>query len=1220
MYFIALLLQFLVFVVASNEDLPTCKENEQFIVFGNCSEGTRKQYFFPKPDSSCKPEKPKDVDCKCQKEDFVPKYGECEGEKRGKEYIKISDCEGDAPMTETVLCECTPETIISTYGECRGTRDIFFFYPDYCDSSTLPPLEPRTGEKCDFSCPAGQYYNVLNKSCKSCPPGKESKGDSVVYSEWSTMPSDFHTRVTGEGTPWKASGFWVETGIQRGDSASTLFLEVDIVAKEGSVTFAFECFGIPQVPSQLSFTVDDEEVTDGELKANTWANFSCPLTFGHHKLCWIYNSYDEFGFDSLYLSNDGARIKTIIITGANYLVTQCVPCKAGWYSKDGECRRCERDTYSDQEGSTTCTKCPEGTYSPPGATECRKRPACQKEDFYSVYLPCNEQRDDTGKIVMKQRRHFEWVQPKICDEELPLSKKLPEDIEVDCGECNGGMYRPEGKTKCEPCPTGTFKPEPELSGRMADEEEELDSEGISGRSHKQTASKGYAHSHSNADKCLPCPAGHRAPKTVILQNIDKEQFEKYFTTTCISDRGEKSDCASDGWRTRMRGLDSGNFHSGPVQVVLKLRTNVSVSGRIEFDYTPHLDPNQGSIFKFFSGTNPPTVVDASEEQNVTQRVDLTLIEPDDDEFTFVFIRGMGASKKDGKGNTAAAITSSSSSSSSLDRSNGAQNIDVWQRVSDYVSINRIVLHSVKHAEGGAMRCDACPPGSAAASGDERCEYCPLGTYALNATSEKCLPCPEGTFASHRGQLECMACGKNTLPVKQTNGTVGKRENGQRSRVEKWAELAKLTEAEKGIRRYPMVKEEKPSKKYEPVAEGATSCLLEKCGLTVPEKNYTFDFSKLGSEKEMFEVQLESPQKERAKGNAFPKAKFAHSHGISQSSFSSSISSHFQNIHPTTSQSSSSSSKNTSSSNFRFQTFPSFYMNLCNLKPSENFCRTITNSYKLSLACEQVNNHTVFNWGSKVGLEYIEAAEHKGRSLFGLGRKRSLGSSEAHVLVSFYDGDKCKEKVMVEGKALMRDTRRSATLKLTCVPGLNTTKPAEVAPPKDESDSASPCRKEFEWRTDFACRLCREEDYEYKYSECHKMKQKRTMHLKDGALCSGGFVPPTEPVELPCRSSVVMLTAGQTVLVVVSVLVAACLCGVLLVWLYCRNRKLSYQLLQNDSTKLDAHPTSMMDEGDEEGVGKSVEKDEAAGSSSGRAQSSSQSSNELIDISGGVALE
>uniref|UniRef100_A0A8C4NDK1 Si:ch211-163l21.8 n=1 Tax=Eptatretus burgeri TaxID=7764 RepID=A0A8C4NDK1_EPTBU len=142
-------------------------------------------------------------------------------------------------------------------------------------------------------------------------------------------------------------------------------------------------------------------------------------------------------------------IRSIWISGVAY-TSQCFPCLAGTYSKEGfsTCSPCPRNTYS-LKGASSCSKCNDVTeYSEPGSAECKLRPACTDQDYFEVHTTC----DHDGMTQLTYR----WVKPKFCREHLEGAVTLPASGEKQqCPPCNPGFFK-NNDSVCIPCPKDSF--------------------------------------------------------------------------------------------------------------------------------------------------------------------------------------------------------------------------------------------------------------------------------------------------------------------------------------------------------------------------------------------------------------------------------------------------------------------------------------------------------------------------------------------------------------------------------------------------------------------------------------------------------------------------------------------------------------------------------------------------------------------------------------------
>ncbi|KAK2957205.1 putative Endosome/lysosome-associated apoptosis and autophagy regulator 1 [Blattamonas nauphoetae] len=579
-------------------------------------------------------------------------------------------------INQPKLEACTLDDVRVGYGECRpnGTRTVFFQYVPTCDNTSSPVLHTRYNSSCDFSCQEGQYYDAVKQDCFDCPAGTTSEYYALTYSDWPTIPKEFKLHTVNDAKPWEAFGSSVHAPALKLFQETSMSLDVDIHTPSGNVSFKYECFDDERGEVELVFLIDGVEKGQN-LYSSTFSVIHFPLSFGKHTLTWLYRS-NTVNDGPL----DGARVTDIRIVGAHYLVSHCVKCPTGSYSTEGKCMQCPRGTYSKTPGASKCETCEKGKWSQPGSTECQDLPRCLPTDYTATYGEC-EMID--GEY--KRMRTFKWIEPLHCNPDHPWSKPLPKASPGPCPRCGPGQFRKAGI--CSACPQGSF--------RTGEEEDE--------------------------SQCQRCASGSIAPPAIVVSAGSK--IIKGSTTKCVSDRGDPSDCATDGWMESHLGFTSGVGHSGPVQSILVIPLNITTKGVVSFHFSTHLQNT--SYFKFHTTSSTPTVVNSSLNGNIS-RADVKVTN-EDTNITFIFLK-----------------TRPSTSPAE----------------EDYIDIYQITINGAQDAHVGGTRCDECQPGTMATSQQDSCSDCPPGTFSKGNASS-CSPCLDGTYTSWKGSEMCRPCGKHT---------------------------------------------------------------------------------------------------------------------------------------------------------------------------------------------------------------------------------------------------------------------------------------------------------------------------------------------------------------------------------------------------------------------------------------------------------------------------
>ncbi|KAH7825685.1 uncharacterized protein MONOS_6527 [Monocercomonoides exilis] len=1204
-------------------DLPLCEDFQQYSAIQNCSGGYRLKTFHTKPGMSCKPKEPERVNCECKKEDFVATYSECKEGKRLKTLHRITDCLGSIDPPEEVPCECTKNDVAVSYGPCNGTRDVYFNYKKSCDSTNLPLLDPLLNVKCDFSCKENEFYDITLKKCKVCDPGTYAKDFSLNYADWSSIPKEFILEHDEEATDWKPAGSAVITGTQPSNSSTYLSLDVDIVAEKGYVEFSFECYKLQFDENGLIFFIDDNVAGSDAvelLTSNEWKELRYNLPFGHHRLTWMYKS-------GMFASDDseGARIRWIKIVGTHYLLTSCAPCPPGTTSTNGICQKCPVNTYAAGEASTSCKPCENSSlYSVPGADKCRPKRMCTVKDFLVNYGPCilRENIDSEEKEVAlkakganlrknkerwERKKTFSWIEPSQCDPDLNGSKKLPPEKWVSCVPCNPGTYRlspkeaqhsfhsasesnsrrnnfvyvnSEGETMfseneeatslCHPCPSGTYRGDEEDDAYDFDEDDE-----------EEGQKEGREEIDDGAESCKVCPAGHKTPRTMYIKHLDTLD-KNSFNTSCSSDIGEPSDCATAGWVPVPKGgVISGHYHKGPVQVRLELKTQLSNQysrGIVEFAFSAVLKEN--SYFKVYSESNLPFVMNASTLKDREDKAIRMYLNEDDKKVVFVFVKGAATKQKKEDEDGHIGLTD-----------------EQWNPSDEFVWIKYITLHGIENATGGATSCEKCPAGYYAAQGAEECEPCEPGTAAdTTQIGATCPKCPKGTYTSRYAQEKCLPCGDFTDSYPEDKPTECRpRKCGFDTVFSK--------EAEEEMKK----KEKLPAVKFDFRDLGGNDTVIGPIKALDPDEgDFYINFCSKEGLKNVCSVKKEGEEGH----DQIPPSLICQVNKKKKMSFGWGSMVGFKFNQPV-------SSSIIPIKSFSLKKFLKSKL----FKPSATSLpeSSVDVSFYDGQLCFEQRGNDLSNEQMHFDLPSSYKINYDFRSASSISSIRNR-VARSHSLIP---------KPSLSSSSLSNHTSNAAAqfvpsraiLRMLCVPGLVEGVPEQVrsfstlpvvmmsndgSVEYSETDSNSPqhpaaiplgakrCTRLFEWKTDYGCRMCQEEDYEIVHTECVDKKQFVTKQLKEGVKCSTlreGSVLGHPRHEVECEMPVVKLSFWQAMSVAFSVLVVVLGIIVLVIVLCKRNKKLRYQLLQSEHSKLPFGSTSMMEDFQSHDTAYRIEEDE-----------------------------
>eukprot|EP00294_Goniomonas_avonlea_P004199 CAMPEP_0114545448 /NCGR_PEP_ID=MMETSP0114-20121206/3405_1 /TAXON_ID=31324 /ORGANISM="Goniomonas sp, Strain m" /LENGTH=273 /DNA_ID=CAMNT_0001729875 /DNA_START=390 /DNA_END=1208 /DNA_ORIENTATION=- len=260
-----------------------------------------------------------------------------------------------------------------------------------------------------------------------------------------------------------------------------------------------------------------------------WANFS--VIEGYHIFQWSYvkSLEGEFG-------RDKAQIREVGWSGTASEPT-CSKCPVGMTSQPGadRCTSCDFGyVYNTQKGQ--CVACDQEKYALPGAAECRPRNPCVTSDYVATYSPC-----DNGK----RTKTFSWVQPILCTSTNGVSLPDPPVInDLPCAACATGSI-PGPDHTCTECPSGTY------------------------------ASEGMT-------ECKPCPAGTSAVR--VRQQSFFYEWAEDMTSRCVGD------CGSPGWRLQEKYIDSGEHQGANTDVWLEQRVTVGEGASVTFVFDTSCDP------------------------------------------------------------------------------------------------------------------------------------------------------------------------------------------------------------------------------------------------------------------------------------------------------------------------------------------------------------------------------------------------------------------------------------------------------------------------------------------------------------------------------------------------------------------------------------------------------------------------------------------------------
>jgi len=226
-----------------------------------------------------------------------------------------------------------------------------------------------------------------------------------------------------------------------------------------------------------------------------------------------------------------------------------------------------------------------------------------------------------------------------------------------------------------------------------------------------------------ATSCTKCPAGSSALKALYLTQFDSWKELGGMWTDCYGE------CASEGegWQLRSDSIDSGIGHGVFVDVNLYLNVTLDSPGYVEWKYNVICSSKCSFQISDVGMANGTFAYSASEETPTATPTRFLKLSAGNHTIKWVF------SKLDGT---------------------------VLNAYYDRLVIHEIIVRGVK--DGGAISCESCAAGTAAAEGSTFCAICPRGSYSGPAAAS-CTLCPEGFFGNRTGAtfVNCLPCGANT---------------------------------------------------------------------------------------------------------------------------------------------------------------------------------------------------------------------------------------------------------------------------------------------------------------------------------------------------------------------------------------------------------------------------------------------------------------------------
>ncbi|XP_028408031.1 UPF0577 protein KIAA1324-like [Dendronephthya gigantea] len=589
---------------------------------------------------------------------------------------------------------------------------------DKCEATGLTSVRQR---KCASTCDSGEFLDVNSPEqlCKACPAGHYSSGGDVIYSNWTTLPIGFETRSYDDSSNlmssskqsnctnslWKAMGDNVVSGFDNCMSQLTLAVTLK---KDGKVFFTYQS---PSSDVFFNVYVRNEQclMSTGEksykypprTKEFQWNNATVELKRGHNLIVWQAALFPSKR--AAERNEEPVMIKSIRVEGVAY-TSECSPCPAGTFTKSvgtTSCTPCPADHYS-AEGATECAECDLKThYSNPGSAKCSERKPCTVNDYIEIHSKCDEKN--------KFKKMFQWIEPKICLNDVKGSTSLPLSGEEEkCPPCNPGMFM--NGTTCDFCPPMTS-------------------------------------SDGTSTECTKCAASTEPEYGYDFHwwrswppNMDRMCQSSY-------DRG----CASqDGFQLRGTSIDSGYGHADDARVLLFLGTDgfkrshlYPGLGTVTFEFEMQCaGPCYLSFYQLHSKKSEESgryeKIKVWEGKQSKQKYSFQATAEHTEGFYWVFRKGKKAKRTFGE-------------------YDGVDPEMHFKYRNDKVTVYFIKV--TKTIDGGAAGCKKCPVGVK----DEGCVECPKGNRIIpdKKNIPKCQPCPKNTYlnvSDPYGRDACIACG------------------------------------------------------------------------------------------------------------------------------------------------------------------------------------------------------------------------------------------------------------------------------------------------------------------------------------------------------------------------------------------------------------------------------------------------------------------------------
>ena len=298
---------------------------------------------------------------------------------------------------------CTIDDYQFVYTSCnRGNRYGIYetLDPFICDDSNFVPPAMTTVPCDQFDCEPGEYRDQGSSDCQSCDEGffwdsentvcaQSSPGYAgILESGWynqpeTTIPSEFITACTGDcvdqNNGWRSRNDYIDSGNNEFRHVD-VYLDLDIVLKhDGSIAFDYTVTGDNE--NGLFFLVNGKQQNVVyHPSSSTSANI--PLLEGENTIRWVYhqesNKQGAVQLQNIVLTGAGAATKQTACPAGTYSDKEgsntCTPCPPGTYSSDiasTKCTKCDDHQFSELAGSTSCSECGTYTHSTADKTDCQ---------------------------------------------------------------------------------------------------------------------------------------------------------------------------------------------------------------------------------------------------------------------------------------------------------------------------------------------------------------------------------------------------------------------------------------------------------------------------------------------------------------------------------------------------------------------------------------------------------------------------------------------------------------------------------------------------------------------------------------------------------------------------------------------------------------------------------------------------------------------------------